>query len=133
MPREIITLQVGQCGNQSKYIQRLFVDTRCAVQLVMSSGSSCVWSMESVRREYCRSMQHRVMIGKMYSSIRRMMSIIYRELCLLIQSQGLSIRYRLDCLQICTTRRTSMYRSMEEVQVTIGVKVSRERIFKQTY
>lgn len=48
MPREIITLQIGQCGNQS---------TNAFMKLEASSGNNSVNNMVSVLQAYWRSMQ----------------------------------------------------------------------------
>lgn len=53
MPREIITLQFGQCGNQSNdlYKMNIIIDPilKCIflkIKLVWNFGNSCVWNME---------------------------------------------------------------------------------------
>lgn len=74
MPREIITLQVGQCGNQSKSNPILNY-----AQSAMSSGSSSAWSTASQETAFLRSTQRRAMTGKMSSSTKLMMSTISQE------------------------------------------------------
>ena len=91
----------------------------------MSFGSSCAWSMELARREYCRIMRRRGTIGRTSSSIRLMMSTIYRELCSLISNRESSTPFRQACLLIYTTQRTSMWPSMVEELEMFGVKVSK--------
>src|SRR3546814_13953031 len=82
MPREIITLQVGQCGNQSKHCARLHCTSRyhvvtsavlCAVvlrrgQSGLSSGSSCAQSTASSRTARCWT--SRATTGRTCSSTR---------------------------------------------------------------
>jgi hypothetical protein len=54
MPREIITLQFGQCGNQSKlandffhfrYYVRKYFTVRAIFKLAWSFGNACAWNM----------------------------------------------------------------------------------------
>jgi hypothetical protein len=74
MPREIITIQIGQCGNQS---------TSSLMQSAPSSGSSSVASTASVPLEFSRnSLQTTTAYrtARMSSSTRRTTTITSRAL-----------------------------------------------------
>lgn len=76
MPREIITLQAGQCGNQSKRLAFKRYDVACqslmspSTQLEVNSGASCVPNMESAVMALWKILQLREVIERMYSSTR---------------------------------------------------------------
>ena len=87
MPREIITIQIGQCGNQSI----LFF-----IQLEASFGNNFVSSMESVPLEFSNSMQLIVKskTEKMFSSIKLMTITMFLDLSSLIFSQEYKVFYQ---------------------------------------
>ena len=75
MPREIITIQIGQCGNQGTFA---FIN-----KLAASSGSSYANSMESAQVEYSNNMQSttkKSKIAKTCSFIKQMMITTSLEL-----------------------------------------------------
>ena len=55
MPRELITLQIGQCGNQSMSCHVCCNACVTCGQSAQSSGSSCARSMASARVRYITS------------------------------------------------------------------------------
>lgn len=68
MPREIITIQIGQCGNQSNPE---------IMQLALNSGNNSADSTESAQMEFCRSTPLTTMgsrIEKTSSSTKLMMT-----------------------------------------------------------
>jgi len=74
MPREIITIQIGQCGNQSKSF---------LIKLALSFGNSSANNMASVQMASYRNIPPIIMeskIGKMSSFIKLMTIIIFRAL-----------------------------------------------------
>ena len=74
MPREIITIQIGQCGNQSNL---------SSIQLEPSSGSNSAKSTASVQMEFSKN-SHPITkeskTGKTSSSIKLMMTTTFLDL-----------------------------------------------------
>lgn len=73
MPREIITIQIGQCGNQSISLK---------TQSAQSFGSNCARSMALVQMESLNNLHpitKEFKIGKMSSSIKLMMTTTFPD------------------------------------------------------
>jgi len=94
MPREIITLQVGQCGNQSnskRERELLMVGSRIVTKhhfllfvvilekLAWNSGNNSAPSMGSTKKACWKNSLPAMMTGKMCFSIKLMMSITFQE------------------------------------------------------
>lgn len=85
MPREIITLQAGQCGNQSKPKSNFIVSSGhhlkqiVAPQSVKNFGVHCAQSTALAQTERWRSLLQRAEIGKTSSSIRHVLKMSIGE------------------------------------------------------
>ena len=122
MPREIITLQVGQCGNQSNAL--LEIINLPYLQSETNSGSRSARSMESTLKESWKSMPLWVMIGKMFSSIKMTTSITFPAHFQSTLNQESSTRFKMDFIKIYTILRTSLSPRKVAEQETTGPMVS---------
>lgn len=70
MPREIITLQAGQCGNQSMYAIVRTIPVSDASQLGLNSGHNCAQNTVSAKMERSRTLRPKAEIARMSSSTK---------------------------------------------------------------
>jgi len=78
MPREIVTVQLGQCGNQSMVFMKgwnALIDT--IFKWVLSFGNVSVPNTELARTEFLRSGQQKGAIVKTSSFIKQMTNITF--------------------------------------------------------
>jgi len=93
MPREIVTVQLGQCGNQSAppfYRTNLF--SYPDAQWVLFIGNDCVQNTGLTVKVYSKTGQQRVETVKTCFSIRRTTNITYLAQSSLILNPGYAIR-----------------------------------------
>lgn len=135
MPNEMITLQLGQCGNQSKFYARwpatnaqyvhfeliIRICCCCCLQLALSFGSDCVWSTAYHRTEHWKSLPPMlVWIAKMCSSIRPMTTITFRGRCCWIWSRVSFTQSWIRHTPNSTIRKMFTYQKMVAELVIIG-------------
>lgn len=91
MPCEMITLQLGQCGNQSSTFGtnfKVISNILFIFQSDLNFGNAFVPSTELIRRAYWKTSPQKVLTGKMFSSTKPMMSTTFLEQCYWIWNPG---------------------------------------------
>jgi hypothetical protein len=136
MPREIVTVQLGQCGNQGEHLDTLTSAhsyPAAGKKWALYTGNVSVQNTGSAKKASSRSGRPKAATAKTYSSTRLMTSIIFHAPSSSISNLAyvLLIALHADvptvqhCLsrssiifsahhgQVCTTRRTFSCRKME--------------------
>jgi transketolase C-terminal domain/subunit len=81
MPREIVTVQLGQCGNQSVSAEEHNV-RECLIEhikWVLSTGSASALNTVSTKKAFLKTGQLKVEIAKTYSFTKRTTNTTYPE------------------------------------------------------